>query len=107
VFSTHTTLTGGWWCSAAATASATIAGSSVPSSSSTGSSWTLLLSAAAPFSYSTTCWRRPTSARVPGRPRSRSASWLAIVPDGTNSAAPLPTRAANRSSSRLTVGSSP
>ena len=32
---------------------------------------------------------------VPGRPSSRSAIWLPIVPDGTKTAASLPTRSAN------------
>src|SRR5262245_30950148 len=36
-----------------------------------------------------------------------SASWLPIVPDGTNSARSLPSRSATRVSSALTVGSSP
>ena len=37
--------------------------------------------------------RRPAS---PGRVSSRRASWLAMVPDGTNTAASLPTRSAKR-----------
>src|SRR4051794_1195474 len=44
---------------------------------------------------------------LPGAPRSRRAIWLAIVPDGTNTAASFPTVAAYRASRRLTVGSSP
>src|SRR5438034_331651 len=35
-----------------------------------------------------------------------TAVWFDIVPEGTNSAASLPSRAATRSSRRLTVGSS-
>ena len=45
--------------------------------------------------------------RSPGGASSRRASWLPIVPDGTKSAASLPTRSANASCRALTVGSSP
>ena len=37
----------------------------------------------------------------------RTATWLDIVPDGTNSPASMPNRSAVRRSSSLTVGSSP
>ena len=54
-----------------------------------------------------TCWRRPATTRVPAGASTRSATWLAIVPDGRNSAASLPVSWAKRSWSRATVGSSP
>ena len=43
----------------------------------------------------------------PGRVSERIANWLPIVPDGTNTAASLPSNAAVRCSSSCTVGSSP
>src|SRR5215217_3207371 len=49
----------------------------------------------------------PHSTSVPGRATNRSASWLAIVPDGTYSAASFPSSAAASDSRRRTVGSSP
>ena len=49
----------------------------------------------------------PASTADPGGASSRSAIWLAIVPDGTNSDASFPTRSAKAASSRATVGSSP
>ena len=50
----------------------------------------------APRSYATTWARRPASTAEPAAPSSRMAIWLPIVPDGTNSAAALPTRAGER-----------
>src|SRR5438309_10981087 len=44
---------------------------------------------------------------VPGSVNSRRASWLPMVPDGTNSAASFPTRSAKASWRALIVGSSP
>ena len=65
------------------------------------------LTPAAPISDMTTCWRRPATTIWPGPAKVRSATWLAMVPEGTNSPAALPTRSAKVSSSRRTVGSSP
>ena len=45
----------------------------------------------------TTCWRAPTTTDRARPAEQRSASWLPIVPDGTKSAASLPTRSANAS----------
>ncbi len=58
-------------------------------------------------SYRNTCARAAHSTSVPGRASTRSASWFAIVPDGTYSAASFPRSSAARSWNRLTVGSSP
>ena len=53
------------------------------------------------------CWRRPATTAVPGVVSTRTAIWLAITPEATNSAAGLPTRWAKASSRARTVGSSP
>ena len=79
----------------------------MPSSSSTAMNWTPAFRAAAPNSYETTCWRRPATTADPGVVRIRRAIWFAMTPEGTNSAAGLPTRAEKVSSSARTVGSSP
>src|SRR6516165_582789 len=50
---------------------------------------------------------RSHSISSPGRVWTLTAIWFDIVPDGTNTAASLPSRSATTSSSRLTVGSSP
>ena len=49
----------------------------------------------------------PATTAVPGGDRTRTAIWLAMTPEGTKSAAGLPTRSAKASSSARTVGSSP
>ena len=49
----------------------------------------------------------PATTADPGAVRIRRAIWFAMTPEGTNSAAGLPTRAAKVSSSARTVGSSP
>ena len=79
----------------------------MPSASSTAMNWTPALSDAAPNSYETTCWRRPATTAEPGVVSTRRAIWFAMMPEGTKSAAALPTRAAKVSSSARTVGSSP
>ena len=107
VFSTNTALTGTWWWSASSTASFTSEKPSSPRESSTVCHCTEAFIAAAPFSNATTCWERPATTAVPGTPSTRSAIWLPIVPDGTKTAASLPTRSAKVCSRRLTVGSSP
>src|SRR3954451_25269098 len=53
------------------------------------------------------CCRAPATTAVPAAASSRRASWFPIVPDGTYSAAGLPTRSAKASCKALTVGSSP
>src|SRR5262245_55917181 len=83
------------------------AGSRVPSSSSSTWSWASWLSPNAPPSWVTTCWRRPATTSVPAGASTRNATWLAIVPDGTNRAASLPVSSAKRRCRRSTVGSSP
>jgi len=50
---------------------------------------------------------RLTIASSPGRVRTRNATWLAIVPEGSQRAASLPSISAMRACSRLQVGSSP
>jgi hypothetical protein len=60
-----------------------------------------------PISDHTAWLSRLTSTVSPGRVSTRSATWLAMVPDGIHSAACLPRSAATRSCSALTVGSSP
>ena len=50
--------------------------------------------------------RRRIRATSPGRACEATASWLAMVPDGTNSAAGFPSSAATRCSSAFTFGSS-
>ena len=65
------------------------------------------LAAPAPASCHIMCASWPTSTSSPGRVKSFSAIWFAIVPLGTNSAASLPSSPAIRCCSRLTVGSSP
>ena len=107
VFSMLTSDTVGWWYSVACRATRTSSGRSMPSVSSSPISSTPALSDAAPNSYATRCWRRPTRTAVPGGASTRTATWLAMTPDGTNKAAGLPTRSANASSSARTVGSSP
>ena len=99
VSSTHTTEGAGHRCAAASTRWATSPGSSVPSSSSRRCSWATWLTPKAPPSWITTCWRRPATTAVPGPASTRSAIWLAIVPDGTNTAAALPIMSAKRRSS--------
>src|SRR6266511_4529012 len=47
------------------------------------------------------------SSSSPGCVWARTQVWFDIVPDGTNRAASLPSSAATRCSSRLSVGSSP
>ncbi len=79
----------------------------MPSSSSTAMNWMPAFREAAPNSYETTCWRRPATTAVPGVVKTRSAIWFAMIPEATKSAAALPSRAANASSSARTVGSSP
>ena len=64
----------------------------MPSSSSTAMNCTPAFRAAAPNSYDTTCWRRPATTAEPGAARIRRAIWFPITPEGTNSAAGLPTR---------------
>src|SRR4051812_13589868 len=63
--------------------------------------------AAAPSSYDTTCASAPASSSPPRGTSSCNAIWLAIVPDGQNSAASCPNGAATSASSAFTVGSSP
>src|SRR5919112_1799795 len=65
------------------------------------------IAAAAPNSYVTTCASAPASSSPPGGTSSCNAIWLAIEPDGQNSAASCPNSAATSRSSALTVGSSP
>ena len=69
--------------------------------------WTPALAAAAPASCQTAWLSSPTTTSSPGEQYSLSGSWLAIVPVGTNSPASLPSSAATRSCSSLTLGSSP
>src|SRR5689334_15568400 len=65
------------------------------------------LAAEAPVSCQTAWLSRLTITSSPGRVRTRSATWFAIVPLGSQSAASLPSRRATRSCSALMVGSSP
>jgi hypothetical protein len=69
--------------------------------------WTPALAAEPPISCQTAWLSRLTSTSSPGRVSVRSATWFAIVPDGRKIAASLPSIAATRSCSALTVGSSP
>src|SRR4051812_8418204 len=107
VFSMLTAAIGGrWYCASPAERSIT-SGVSTPSASSSGRSWMPEFAGAPPDSYRYTCARVAHSTSVPCGAWSPSASWLAIVPDGTNSAASIPKSAAASDCSRLTVGSSP
>ncbi len=65
------------------------------------------LAAAPPTSCQPTCdwWLATTSS--PGRVSVRNATWLAIVPVGSQSADSLPSSSAMRACSRLVVTSSP
>ncbi len=94
VSSTHTTDGVGQWWAAASRCQATSAGSSVPPSSSRVTTWAPRLSPAAAFSKLATCEVRPARTAVPGTASRRSASWFAMVPEGTSSAASFPTRSA-------------
>ncbi len=69
--------------------------------------WTPALAAPAPVSCQTAWLSRLTMTSSPGRVSTRSATWLAIVPDGSQSAASLPSSFATRSCSAFAVGSSP
>src|SRR5205823_3046660 len=60
-----------------------------------------------PTSYVTTCASASQSSSSPGGTSSCTAIWLAIEPVGANRAASCPNIRATRSSSALTVGSSP
>ena len=68
---------------------------------------TPLSTAGPPCSHSKMWLVDSMSVSSPGRQCSRTAIWFDIVPDGTKTAASLPKSWATRSSSRLTVGSSP
>ena len=61
----------------------------------------------APSSARAMCARDSQSTSWPGATSERTASTLAIEPVGVNSAASCPNVSATRSSSALTVGSSP
>jgi len=63
--------------------------------------------AAAPSSARATCASVSQISSCPGCTSSRIPSWLPSDPDGTNSAASCPSRAATSVSSAVTVGSSP
>ncbi len=65
------------------------------------------LAAEPPVSCHTAWLSRVTTTSSPGRVSVRSATWLAMVPLGSHSAASLPSRSATASCSRLVVGSSP
>ena len=69
--------------------------------------WTPAFAAEPPVSCQTAWLSRLTMTSSPGRVSTRSATWFAIVPLGSQSAASLPSSAATRSCSALTVGSSP
>ena len=70
-------------------------------------SCTPALAAEPPVSCQTAWLSRLTMTSSPGRVSTRSATWLAIVPLGSQSAASLPSSAATCSCRRLVVGSSP
>ena len=65
------------------------------------------LAAEPPVSCQTAWLSRLTITSSPGRVRTRSATWFAIVPLGSQSAASFPSNSAVRSWRRLMVGSSP
>ena len=60
-----------------------------------------------PISQSSTCARASHTTSCPCCVCSRIATWLPIVPVGSNSAASRPNISAARASRRFTVGSSP
>ena len=66
VFSMLTSDTAGWWFSDDRRASVTSSARTMPSTSSTVWNWTPAFFDAAPYSYATTCWRRPATTAVPG-----------------------------------------
>ena len=107
VFSTSTSVVGGKiaWPRGliAATSSVAVNSPSVPISA----NCTPALAAPAPVSCQTACVSRPTITSSPGCVSSFSASWLAMCPVGTHSAASLSSSAATTSCRRFTVGSSP
>ena len=72
-------------------------------------SWicTPALAAAPPASCQAACDSRLATTSSPGRVSVRSATWLAIVPVGSHSAASLPSNSAMRACRRLVLGSSP
>jgi hypothetical protein len=70
-------------------------------------SWTPAFAAEPPVSCQTAWLSRLTMTSSPGRVSTRSATWFAIVPLGSQSEASWPSSAATRSCSWLTVGSSP
>ncbi len=107
VFSAKTALTSGQWWSCASISQASSSWDGMPPGSSTACSCAEALTPAAPASCAMTCWRRPATTSVPGRPSRRRATWLAMVPEGTYMAASRPRRAATRASRAFTVGSSP
>ena len=65
------------------------------------------LAAEAPASCQTVWLSRLTITSSPGRVKTRNATWFAIVPLGSQSAASFPRSSAVRSWRRLMVGSSP
>ena len=69
--------------------------------------WTPEFAAEPPVSCQTAWLSRLTMTSSPGRVRTRRATWFAIVPLGSQSAASLPRSAAVRSWRRFIVGSSP
>lgn len=73
----------------------------------TSTSCTPALAAAPPVSCQPACASRLVTTSSPGRASTRSATWLAMVPEGSHSAASLPSSCAQRSCSRFVVGSSP
>jgi len=90
-----------------AAAASTAAAVSTPPASSNGRSWMPQLAAAPPDSWRSTWARAAQPTSSPGPASTPSASWLAMVPDGTSSAASVPRSAAASDCRRLTVGSSP
>ncbi len=87
----------------AASKSSTVNRPSVP----TSTICTPALAAAPPASCQAAWHSRLATTSSPGRVSTRRATWLLIVPLGIHSAASLPSSAAQRSCSRLVVGSSP
>ena len=94
VFSTVTSDARAWWSCSPSRTSRTASRGSTPPTASSGVNWIEALRAAAPISKRTTWSRRPEMTTSPGRVSTRSAIWLAMTPEGTNTAAGLSTTCA-------------
>ena len=107
VFSSQTSLVAGVWTSSGRNSPSSRSRLKMPCSPSRVRQLTPESAAGPPASQSITCEFVSQSISSPGRQCKRTAIWFDMQPDGTNSAASFPSRAATCASSVLIEGSSP